>query len=204
MVTTSGGPPSQEVLGLFADLLAYPEGSLEGPLGACERLLAPAHPEAAAALAEFRAFAEGAPVCRLQEVYTGAFDFGTAGYPYVGYHLFGETYRRSVFLLGLKERYRADGFAPGVELPDHLAVLLRFLATTPDETLREELAREALLPALERMAGDARGAAEADAAPAATDAGPGPAPLEAVPDGAPRPYEPVLRALRLVLEARRP
>jgi nitrate reductase delta subunit len=70
----------------------------------------------------------------------------------VGYHLFGETYKRSVFLLGLKQRYRALGFAmDAAELPDRLSVVLRFLACCPDDALRDELIDEAVLPALGRM-----------------------------------------------------
>ena len=73
-------------------------------------------------------------------------------YPYIGHHLLGESYRRSRFMVGLQERYREHGFeVPPEELPDHVLVVLRFLAHAPDSDLAEEIVGEALLPALARM-----------------------------------------------------
>ncbi|MBI3962458.1 MAG: molecular chaperone TorD family protein, partial [Deinococcus sp.] len=72
----------------------------------------------------------------------------------VGYHLFGESYKRSIFLLELKKHYQAEGLDTGSELPDHLAVLLRFLANNCQAGLVDEIIHEALLPALAKMAGE--------------------------------------------------
>jgi len=72
-------------------------------------------------------------------------------HPYVGYHLFGESYKRSAFLLGLKERYRPYHLQYGSELPDHLAVMLRFLAVNANAEETETIIREALHPALRKM-----------------------------------------------------
>ena len=90
-------------------------------------------------------------------MYTGTFDLDAACHPYIGYHLFGETYKRSIFLVELKQRYAAEGFVfSDSELPDHLAVILHFLATTRDEIQAQEIARDALLPVLDRMTGRAK------------------------------------------------
>lgn len=172
----------RRLLARFADVLQYPGPGLARAVGACEALAASASAEAASLLRAFRAFVEQTPLPRLEEVYTATFDLDAACHPYVGYHLFGETYRRSVFLVELRERYRAIGYANGAELPDHVAVLLRFLALTEDEAEAEEIVREALLPALERMLGG-------------TDGGP----EETGHEPKPPHYRPVLRALYLVL-----
>lgn len=61
--------------------------------------------------------------------------------------MFGETYRRSVFLLALKERYRERGFQLLTnELPDRLSVLLRFAPANDDQA--EVIVKETLIPAL--------------------------------------------------------
>lgn len=179
---------AEEALALFADLLDYPGPTLAEHARVCQALVAPEHPEAAALLRSFRAFVEERSLGELEEIYTGAFDLDTLSdldatcYPYVGHHLFGESYKRSAFLVGLRERYRAHGFTVEVEMPDHLAVVLRFLASSPDEDLAAELVGEALVPALDRMlAGEGEEERGGRAA-----------------------YLKVLRALRLVLEKRAP
>jgi len=185
-----GTTNESRVLGLFAELLDYPRSEVAQTARECRALIAPESAEAAALLGEFAAFAERTPHNTLEEVFTGTFDLNASCHPYVGYHMFGEAYKRSAFLLELKERFRKHNFDPGVELPDHLAVLLRFMSLCPDAELTNEIAREALLPTLEPMT-----------------VAPEPEPVE---DGqeAPKPfdlgddYRRVLHALRLVLQAR--
>lgn len=141
----------------FARMLEYPVGrTLQAAVGA-QGLLMDENPEAAALLKDFHEYAKSLSPGRLEEVYTGTFDLDAACHPYVGYHLFGETYKRSAFLVELKQRYHAQGFTfSDTELPDHLAVILHFLAATKDNTQAEEIARDALLPVLDRMTGRAK------------------------------------------------
>ena len=140
------------VLRLFADILDYPIEALADRARECEAALLKRAPEAVSPLGEFRSFVEGALQGRLEEVYTGVFDLNPVCHPYVGYQLFGESYKRSAFLLGLKERYGAQGFqAPDSELPDRFSVMLRFLAQSSDEALNQEMIADGLVPALERI-----------------------------------------------------
>ncbi len=171
---------------LFAELLEYPGPAVAEIAWECEDLLALEQPEAAALVHQFRRFAEKVPVGRLQEIYTVTFDLDTACYPYLGHHLFGESYKRSVFLLGLKERYQSVGLAYGNELPDHMAVVLRFLAVTDDEAVAGDLVQEALLPALHRMVRGQNGQTDDDG-------------QESRPTR--NPYLLVLRALELVISS---
>ena len=69
----------------------------------------------------------------------------------MGYHLFGDRNHRGIFLAGLKEHYQVFRFSAGNELPDHLGVMLRFLANEEDEEEREELIFLCIIPALKKM-----------------------------------------------------
>ncbi len=150
----------RRIFALFARLLDYPAPDLPRAVAECRKLVASYRPEAAPPLAAFASFVAEAPLGRLEEVYTATFDLDTFSdldatcYPYLGHHLLGESHKRSAFLVGLAERYRTHGFAvPRGELPDHLVVVLRFLASCPDEELADEIVEEALAPALRRMLG---------------------------------------------------
>jgi nitrate reductase delta subunit len=70
----------------------------------------------------------------------------------VGYQLFGENYKRSAFLLGLKKAYRDEGFeASASEIPDRLSIVLRFVAQSKGGEEIDELLNRGVLPALARM-----------------------------------------------------
>src|SRR5262245_9797065 len=154
-MVTARTPQRTEVLSALADLLDYPQNSLGRSVRDTRALVADDSPAAAALLDRFAADVDALPPGRLEELYAVAFDLGTASasatYPYIGHHLLGESYRRSRFMVGLLERYREHGFEVGDELPDHLLVILRFLASDPDPETAEVIVGEALLPALGRM-----------------------------------------------------
>jgi nitrate reductase delta subunit len=140
-----------KVLGLFADILDYPVPGLERKADECAALVGAVQPQAAALLKSFRNFTEETSVGKLQEVYSGFFDLNSICHPYVGYQLFGENYKRSIFLVELKKSYRAGGFeSDASEIPDRLSIVLRFAAQSDGEEI-DALLNKGLLPALERM-----------------------------------------------------
>ncbi len=141
----------QRLFHLFADLLEYPQSSLTETARECQALVSTRNPEAAVLLHGFCSFVEDAPLGEVQELYTRTFDLDATYHPYVGHHLFGESYKRSAFMVGLKQRYKDYDFVVEGELPDHLAVMLRYLSLCEDNDQVTEIIRDAMVPALEKM-----------------------------------------------------
>lgn len=186
----------------FAALLSYPHEHPAGAARECEEAVRGESAEAAEIVAAFRDWAEAATLGELQEAYTRTFDLDTMSqaeptcYPFVGHHLFEENHKRSAFILGLRKRYRAHGFEEEGELPDHIVVLLRFLAACPDEELAAELVDEGILPGIARMLG--AGHVHGDDEVSRTERA-----VEGTARGR-EAYRSLVRALGLALAARRP
>ncbi len=112
-------------LALLADLFEYPNAQFaERAARIAREVNTPAlihHLEAFAA--ELAALSPEL----VEEAHVRTFLVAPASAPYVGVHLFGEeSFKRAHLMSRLVERFRALGFDPGNELPDHLGVLLRF------------------------------------------------------------------------------
>jgi nitrate reductase delta subunit len=141
-----------EVLGLFADILDYPAPGLAQKAAECAALIGAAQPEAGALLESFRSYATDKPLGKLQEIYSGFFDLNSICHPYIGYQLFGENYKRSSLLLGLKKVYREEGFeADPSEIADRLSIVLRYTAHSKGGEDVDDLLSRGVLPAVERM-----------------------------------------------------
>lgn len=137
---------------LFADLLDYPLQDPRDRLRECQARTQSRYPASALALGGFLQDAGEWSLGRFQEEYTRAFDLDETHSLYVGYHLLGESYKRSAMLLEFKERYRAYGIEVAGELADHLPVVLRFLAACDDGPMALEILGEAVWPMLDMMA----------------------------------------------------
>lgn len=87
----------------------------------------------------------------LQELYTRTFDLNPVCALEVGYHLFGEDYKRGEFLARLRETENPYELGQGFQLPDYLPVVLRLLGQMEDSELRANLIGYCLIPALEKM-----------------------------------------------------
>lgn len=133
----------------LADILDYPERSIAGVIDDCLVELAGEAPDAHAQLVDFQTAIAYKDVRQLQELYTNAFDLRPECTPNLGYHLFGDDGRRGAFLAELKGRMDARGIPLGVELADHIALILRFLDVAEDE--RPVLIEDCLLPAVLKM-----------------------------------------------------
>jgi nitrate reductase delta subunit len=146
-----GDETQKNIFRIFADLLEYPRVDLSDSVRAGEALVAVQSPDAALLLRNFYEFLKDTPLGRLQEIYTSTFDLDATYHPYVGHHLFGETYKRSAFMVGLKECYKTVNLDIGSEVADNLAMILRYLSLCDDASQTAALIHEALLPAMEKM-----------------------------------------------------
>ena len=96
-------------------------------------------------------------LAELQEDYVAQFDFNPAQAPYLGHHLYGDNQKKGAYLIRVKEQFRRFGFAPcGCELPDHLTVLLGFLAHLSrrgEDGFRRRFIAEEVRPGVDKLAG---------------------------------------------------
>ncbi|KUN88484.1 nitrate reductase [Streptomyces bungoensis] len=113
-------------------LLAYPDERLPEYLSLARRA-APALPERVRdPLLAFTGHAERTPAGELAAAYVATFDHRKRCCPYLTYYAHGDTRRRGIALLRLKQAYAAAGLRlADDELPDHLAVVLEFAAADP-------------------------------------------------------------------------
>ncbi|MEI6223587.1 MAG: nitrate reductase molybdenum cofactor assembly chaperone [Deltaproteobacteria bacterium] len=141
-----------QLLEAFADLLSYPATDPVPAARRCRTLVGDG--DSARHLDRFVTRAEAALPHEMEEVYSATFDLEPTCAPYVGHHLCGEGPKRGVFMAKLADVYRQDGFEGGTirgELPDHVAVVLRYLAAVQSGSSRQALLRDALVPALDKM-----------------------------------------------------
>ncbi len=145
---------SKQLCRLFAEVLGYPGDSLSESANECLRQLNGSFPDIADQMRSFVTFSEGQSRGALEELYSETFDLAPASTLYIGYHLFGETPKRSSFLVKLEDAYQSHGFHSGTELADHLCVLLRFFSVAQDAEFVFPLLEECILPVLDKMVGD--------------------------------------------------
>jgi len=148
------GADHKSLYALFASLLDYPTAALLTQIGACLGMLAQNQAEAAELLGQYKQSIETLDQEQIEELYTNTFDLQPVVYPYVGYQLFGESYKRGAFMARLNAEYQSHGYSSGNELPDHAAVVLRFLARDGVD-LGDEFSRtllcEGLQPAIKKI-----------------------------------------------------
>ncbi len=165
-----------EIYSLFGHILEPPGPGFRDRVDECIALLTPFRQEAADLMKGFKTFVEQTPPRRIEKIHEDTFSLEGACYPYVGYQLFGDGSHRRLFLDGLKELYQSYGSSAAQETPDHLGVMLKFLAEGGDEEALDEMVSLYVIPSLRRMLKGCEGRGT--------------------------PYEEVLRALLLVLKER--
>lgn len=126
----------------LADLIEYPDTNWDSKIAAAA---------ADDLLREFRSRIATLSLSEAQELYTRTFDLNPVCALEIGYHLFGENYKRGQFLANLRETEAPFDLGQENQLPDYLPVLLRLLARLEDEELRRTLIGECLIPALDKM-----------------------------------------------------
>ena len=105
--------------------------------------------------ARFLDFLRGSSLERLQKEYVSHFDFNPGKAPYLGHHLYEDNQQKAAYKSMVKQEFARSCFSPsGNELPDHLTVLLFFLAHLSrqgEEECRQRFISEAVLPGLRKL-----------------------------------------------------
>jgi nitrate reductase delta subunit len=114
-------------------LLDYPDERLAARLDLLHRVADSLSPPVGGPLLRFLDHLGGTPPQQLAADYVATFDNRKRCCPYLTYYAHGDTRKRGMALLALKQAYAAGGLLlVDDELPDHLAVMLEFAATQPD------------------------------------------------------------------------
>ncbi len=138
---------------LFSEMLEYPPLTVGESVSEGMGMLSHSHPSSSEELAGFHRWLKKDRITHVEETYTCTFDLQGVCCPYVGHHLFGDNYRRSWFMAQLNHSYLERNFSSGNELPDHISVILRFLALNIRDEFSSVLWEEGLFPSVEKMVG---------------------------------------------------
>ncbi len=89
----------------------------------------------------------------LREIYTRTFDLIPSIPPYIGYHLFEDSYKKGEFLFKLKNIYKKNNFSyDEKDLPDHISSVIDFINFKGFESEEVKvILEEGLLPSLIKM-----------------------------------------------------
>lgn len=137
----------------LAYLLEYPRAGTAARAEACADALEDHDNDAAREVRSFAAYARGVDPRDLEETYVRTFDLNPASTLDLGFQMFGESYKRGVFLVKMVCAARAAGIDPGNELADHLPVTLRLLAHLEQADDPRSLVDEVILPATLKILG---------------------------------------------------
>lgn len=144
-----------ECYAAIARMLDYPQGK-EGIIadhGNAGRFLRKMEIESP--LEPYGRFVETSTLAELQEGYVATFDFNPAVALHLGHHLFGDNRKKGAYLIRLKQEFGRHGFAPsGPELPDHLPLVLGFLAylaRNVEDGVRRSFVSECVLPGVDKL-----------------------------------------------------
>lgn len=116
---------------LAALLLDYPDEDLRAALPGVRAAVATLPAALGEPLGRLAAHLEAGDLGELQARYVETFDNRRRCCLYLTYYAYGDTRKRGVALVEMKQAYREAGVELAVEeLPDHLCVVLEFAATT--------------------------------------------------------------------------
>ena len=135
----------------LADAFRYPGEDFAGLMDQCQSMLARLHPDAAAEFRKFSCHVGSLTREQREELYVKTFDVQALCYPELGFVLFGEDYKRGMFLVHMKREQDKAGNDVGTDLADHISNVLTLLEKTSDDEFREELAVAVVVPALKKM-----------------------------------------------------
>ncbi len=138
-----------EVFVRFARLLSYPDIDMQADVTFLQEALARQSGDIGK-LTGFVEFVQVAKYSDVEELFTSTFDMNAACCLEVGWHLYGEDYRRGEFLVQMRQSLTEENLPESGELPDHISNCLNLLTYLEPEDAHE-FAKSYLLPALEKI-----------------------------------------------------
>lgn len=136
---------------LLAEMFRYPSNDLKACSEKWRDIISLYDASLIPGLDLFIAHINEKPLSFQQEYYISTFDVQALCFLDIGYVLYGEDYKRGIFLVNIKkEQLKADNDC-GSELPDHLPNILTLLPKIIDADLAEELIYSLLIPAIHEM-----------------------------------------------------
>lgn len=132
-------------------LFRYPSAELRENMERCSGILGCYSPELVRKIEPFINHVLTKTLEFQQEYYTSTFDVQPVSTLDIGYVLFGDDYKRGVFLVNIKREHAKAGNDCGTDLPDHLPNVLTLLPMIKESELAEELICSLLIPALTEM-----------------------------------------------------
>ncbi len=130
--------PKASTLCGFAPLLAYPDEDYKKYSLDWQKAVSMYYVGAGNLLEKFNQQISTLTTSDLEEVFTRTFDMAPVCVPYISAHIFGdENYERGKLMSGLLDRYSEVGFDYGREMPDHVAIVLRFAGECQNDELQD-------------------------------------------------------------------
>ena len=124
------GAPQALCYQVVSRLLAYPDEALQGDLPALSWAVGSLPAACRDGVTSLVRHLRETPTLQAQSAYVETFDQRRKNCLYLTYYAYGDTRKRGMALLQLKDTYRAAGVElDDGELPDHLAVVLEFAGT---------------------------------------------------------------------------
>lgn len=132
---------------IFSHLLSYPDEDYKEWVESCAGGL---DEPARAIFQSFAEVARGEPLARLEENFVATFEMTRKRPLEIGWHLYGEQYKRGEFLVRMRKLLRDHGVEENHELPDHLSHCLVLLPRMEGSDAAAFVVGY-LLPAIEKL-----------------------------------------------------
>lgn len=141
--------PTQLIPGI-AILLRYPDADTPKLAAAlADEAMKTAHP-CQEYLEAFALVAGTSSLEEMAEIYTRSFDLNPDCVLEIGWHLFGESYKRGQFLAMMRHHLQEKGIEAGKDLPDYLPNLLDLTMKLETQDAID-LVDDCILPAMEKI-----------------------------------------------------